>query len=155
MIRPPDPPAGLIAVGPREWMNVWARVIAPPSVKLVGVMAAHFADYSTGAEIRPGNAILAEVCGGYDTRTVLKALAQIRKWGLLWRYSEGRLQGRRGMADVYRLTIPEDALTLLPLLDPHYRRPVDNHGGTGDLRSGDLRSGDLSAGTGDLSARNR
>ena len=94
-----------MAVGPREWMNVWARVIAPPSVKLVGVMAAHFADYSTGAEIRPGNEILAVVSGGMDKRTVLKALAQIREWGLIWRYSEGVCR-RRGNA-TYRLTIPK------------------------------------------------
>jgi hypothetical protein len=145
VITPPDPPPGLRAVGPREWMNVWVRVIAAPSVKLVGVMAAHFADYSTGAEIRPGNELLAVVSGGIDKRTVLKSLAQIREWGLIWRYSEGRLQGRRGMADVYRLTIPEDALATIPMLDPDYRRPVDNLNGSGDLRSGDLRSGDLSA----------
>ena len=145
MISPPDPPPGLMAVGPREWMNVWARVIAPPSVKLVGVMAAHFADYSTGAEIRPGNEILAVTSGGMDKRTVLKALAQIREWGLIWRYSEGRLQGRRGMADVYRLTVPVNALAMVPMLDPDYRHPVDNLNGSGDLRSGDLRSGDLNA----------
>lgn len=143
MIKPPDPPPGLMPVGPREWMNVWARVIAPPSVKLVGVMAAHFADYSTGADIRPGNEILAVVSGGMDKRTVLKALGQIREWGMIWRYSEGRLQGRRGMADVYRLTVPEDALVMIPMLDPDYRHPVDNLLGSGDLRSGDLRSGDL------------
>lgn len=145
MIAPPDPPAGLIPVGPREWMNVWVRVIAPPSVKLVGVMAAYFADYSTGADIRPGNAILSAVSGELDKRTVLKALGQIREWGLIWRYSEGRLQGRRGMADVYRLTIPEMALAMIPMLDPDYRHPVDNLPVTGDLRSGDLRSGDLNA----------
>jgi hypothetical protein len=135
-------------------MNVWVRVIAAPSVKLTGIMAAHFADYATGADIRPGNDILSAVCG-LDKRTVLRSLAQIRAWGLIWRYSEGRLQGRRGLADVYRLTIPEDAIGRFPLLDPRYCRPVDNLNGSGDLRSGDLRSGDLSAGTGDLSARNR
>ena len=145
MIEPPEPPPGLTAAGPREWMNVWARVIAPPSVKLTGVMAAYFADYSTGAGIRPGNEILAAVSGQLDKRTVMKALAQIREWGLIWRYSEGRLQGRRGMADVYRLTIPENALAMIPMLDPDYRHPVDNLNGSGDLRSGDLRSGDLNA----------
>ena len=44
-----------MAVGPREWTNVWVRVIAPPSVKLTGVMAAYFADYSTGPADTPGN----------------------------------------------------------------------------------------------------
>ena len=129
MTKPPDPPAGLMAVGPREWMNVWVRVVAPPSVKLVGAMAAHFADYSDGASIHPGNAVLAAVSGGMNTRTVLLALAQMREWGLIWRYQEGSKQGRRGLADVYRLTIPQDAIGRVPMLDPEYRHPrapVDN-----------------------------
>jgi len=49
------------------------------------------------------------------------------------------------MADVYRLTFPENALALIPLLDPAYRPPVDNPLITGDLRSGDLRTHDLNA----------
>lgn len=125
MRKPPDPPPGLIAVGPREWMQVWARVIAQPSVKCVGAFCAHFADYETGAEIRPGTELLAKVCG-MTGRTVISSLAQIREWDLLWRYSEGRKQGRRGMADVYRLTIPHDIFGRVPLLDPEYGEAVDN-----------------------------
>jgi hypothetical protein len=115
-----------MAVGPREWMNVWVRVIAPPSVKLVGAMAAHFADYGDGSDIHPGNAVLATICGGMSNKTVITALAQIRDWGLIWRCQEGRKQGRRKLADVYRLTIPVDALERIPMLDPAYREPVDN-----------------------------
>lgn len=124
---PPEPPAGLIAVGPHEWMRVWVRVVAPPSVKLVGAMAAHFADYGDGSDIRPGNTVLAAICGGMSNKTVITALAQIRDWGLIWRYIEGSKQGRRKLSDVYRLTIPVDALDRIPMLDPKYEVPVDNH----------------------------
>lgn len=126
MTKPPDPPAGLMAVGPREWMTVWARVRTQPSVKLVGTMAAHFSDYGDGANIHPGNVILAAVCGEMSTRAVINALAQIREWGLIWRYIEGSKQGRRGMADVYRLTIPQHIPDTVPMLDPEYQPPVDN-----------------------------
>lgn len=125
MRKPPDPPHGLIAVDPREWMRVWARVIAARSVKCTGAFLAYFADYETGAEIRPGTELLARVCG-MTPRTVIGSLAQIREWELIWRYSEGKKQGRRGMADVYRLTIPHDIFERVPLLDPDLGGAVDN-----------------------------
>jgi hypothetical protein len=95
-------------------------------VKLVGAMAASFADYGDGTNIHPGNATLAAVCGGMGNKTVISAMAQIRDWGLMWRYQEGRKQGRRKLSDMYRLTIPEDAIGRIPLLDPQYREPVEN-----------------------------
>lgn len=125
MRKPPDPPHGLIAADPREWMRVWSRVIAPPSIKCAGAFCAYFADYETGAEIRPGTELLAKTCG-MTGRTVIGALAQIREWDLIWRYSEGKKQGRRGMADVYRLTIPADIFGRVPMLDPEYAEAVDN-----------------------------
>jgi len=140
--KPPDPPVGLRTADPREWMQVWARVIAAPSVKCVGSFCAHFADYETGAEIRPGTELLAKVCG-MTGRTVIGALAQMREWDLIWRYSEGKKQGRRGMADVYRLTIPDDVLWRVPMLDPDWAAAVDNPLGSPELRSPDLRSHDL------------
>lgn len=129
MTKPPDPPAGLMAVGPREWMNVWVRVRAAQSVKLVGAMAAHFADYADGANIHPGNVILGAVSGEMSTRAVINALAQMREWEVIWRYQEGSRQGRRALADVYRLTIPQDIIGRVPMLDPAYKvphEPVDN-----------------------------
>lgn len=161
MAKPPDPPHGLKAASPREWMKVWTRVRAAPSVKCVGAFAAFFADYGDGANVRPGTVILAAVSGEMSDRTVKLALAQIRDWGLMWRYIEGSRQGRRGIADVYRLTIPEDIFARVPMLTPEYRPPVDNPreqvlsdhvisdhvisaSGTGDLSAPDQ------AGTGDL-----
>ena len=142
MRKPPDPPQGLISIGPREWMQVWARVIASPSVKCVGAFCAHFGDYETGAEIRPGTELLAKVCG-MTPRTVIGALAQIREWEFIWRYSEGKKQGRRGMADVYRLTIPADIFGRVPMLSPDWEEGVDNPLGSPELRSHDLGTRDL------------
>jgi len=121
--QPPDPPAGLTAADPREWMRVWARVKAKPSVKGVGAFCAYFADYDTGASIHPGNALLGTVCGGMDKKTVISALGQIREWGLMWRYIEGSKRGRAAISDVYRLTIPDDIFSRVPLLDPEYKEP--------------------------------
>jgi hypothetical protein len=119
---PPDPPPGLRAVDPREWTRIWLRVIAKPSVKCVGMACAAFADYGTGAEIHPGNAILGTACGGMDKKTVITALAQIRDWQLIWRYSEGSKNGRAGKSDIYRLTWPED-ISGIPMLGPDWQAP--------------------------------
>ena len=125
MRKPPDPPRGFTAVDPREWMRVWLRVTASSSVKCVGMACAAFADYETGAEIHPGNALLGTVCGGMTKKTVIAALAQIREWGLIWRYLEGSKAGRAGLSDVYRLTFPHDILMRVPMLDPDWK-PVEN-----------------------------
>ena len=123
MRRPPDPPAGLTAVDPREWTRVWLRVIASPSVKCVGFACAAFADYADGSEIHPGIPLLMKVCGGMGNKTVGDSLKQLREWGMLWRYIEGN--ARRKECDVYRLTIPDDILARVPMLDPDWN-PVEN-----------------------------
>jgi hypothetical protein len=105
---------------------VWKRVRASTAVKAVGMMAAEFADYDTGDNCRPGCEVLAAVCGEQMTaRTVKKALAQMREWGLLWRYVEGSRYGRRGVADAYRLTLPADLLERVPMLTPNYEVPEE------------------------------
>ena len=137
---PPDPPAGLRAVPPGEWMRAWVRVIAQPSVKNVGCWCAYFADYKDGTEVRPGNVILGKVSGGLTEKTVIDALKLIRGWGLMWRYFEGSKQGRRRLSDVYRLTIPDDVLDRVPMLSPEYAGPVDNYPGSPELRTPVLRT---------------
>jgi hypothetical protein len=144
-LKPPQPPAGLTAVPPGEWLKVWIRVRAHTSVKAVGFACAYFANYGDGAEIRPGTVMLAAVCGEMSDRTAKLALVQIRGWGLIWRYVEGSKHGRRGMADVYRLTIPEGVLGQVPMLTPGNQVPervssdhvISDHvisaTGTGDL----------------------
>jgi hypothetical protein len=139
--KPPEPPAGLLAACPNDWLKIWIRVRAHPSVKLVGtIAAAYFANYDDGAGIYPGTVKLAATCGEMSERTVKQALAQIRGWGLMWRYVEGSRHGRRGLADAYRLTIPADVLARVPMLTPDLKRPeqvssdhVISATGTGEL----------------------
>lgn len=115
----PDPPPGLRPVDPREWMRVWARVIADPSVKCVGAFCASFADYKDGSEIRPGVPLLMKVTGIRGDKTVRSALSQIRDWGLMWRYIEGSKNGRAAKKDVYRLTFPGD-ISGIPMMSPDW-----------------------------------
>lgn len=126
MAKPPDPPPGLKAASPGEWMKVWARVRTTGQVKNVGWACAFFADYGDGASVRPGSEMLAAICSEASEKTIKNALKQIREWGLMWRYIEGSKQGRRGVSDTYRLTIPEDIFERVPMLTPDYRVPVDN-----------------------------
>ena len=121
---PPAPPRGLAASRPNDWLRVWVRVRAQPSVKHVGWACAYFANYDDGAEVRPGLMMLAAVCGELNEKTVSNALKQIGAWGLMWRYFEGSKagrprDGRGGLADVWRLTIPDRLLDHVPMLTPN------------------------------------
>jgi hypothetical protein len=92
-------------------------VAAKPPVKVVGYQLLEFADFWDGADIHPGELILAERTQQTD-RTVGKALGQIRAWGLIWRYREGSKQGRQQLSDEYRLTVPASVLSSVPLTAP-------------------------------------
>jgi hypothetical protein len=121
----PEPPQGLHPVDPREWMRMWARVIGPASLKNVGAWCAYFADYRTGAEIRPGIPLLMKVCGGMGNKTVGDSLRQMRDWGVLWRYAEASKNGVKGNSDIHRLTFPDD-ISAIPMLGPDWGEPVEN-----------------------------
>lgn len=121
----PDPPPGLRPVDPREWMRMWVRVIGPASLKCVGMACAHFADYRTGAEIRPGIPLLMKVCGGMGNKTVGDSLKLMRDWGVLWRYAEASKNGVKGNSDIHRLTFPVD-IGAIPMLGPDWGEAVEN-----------------------------
>lgn len=121
MRKPPDPPEGLTAVDPREWTRAWLRVIADPSVKSVGMACQAWADYRTGANIRPGCELLMKATGIKGDKTIRNALAQVREWGLMWRYHEGR-SGIKGDFDIYRLTFPDD-ISAIPMWSPDWEPP--------------------------------
>lgn len=123
MRKVPDPPDGLTAVDPREWTRAWRRVIAAPSVKLVGYLCADWADYRTGANIRPGIPLLMKAAGGMGNKTVGDALQQMRDWGLIWRYHEARLTGVKGDRDIHRLTFPED-ISPIPMMKPDWEEAL-------------------------------
>lgn len=114
----PDPPAGYTPVDPREWTRVWLRVIAPPSVKLTGYALTAFADYKSGANVRPGTLLLCKVTG-LKERSVRDSLSQIREWGLIWRYAEGSKSGKEKSYDAYRLTFPHE-IDGIPMMDPDW-----------------------------------
>ena len=141
----PPPPAGLSAALPNDWIQAWRRVrVQPqvdvsardgsgkvrvtPSVKHVGLWAATWATWETGADVRPGVDILAEV-SGYSTRAVGIALDVVCRLGFMWQYVEGSQGGRPGrgrkpVKSEYRLTVPDDILTgRVPLLDEDYCAP--------------------------------
>lgn len=108
---------------PFTWRRVVRRCLLGASTKLV---AACLADYASpdGADVRPGNERLVNVTE-LGERTVRRALDKLREVGLVERVLEGSKQGRRGLADEYRLTIPDDLAGRVEMLDPD-ERPVDN-----------------------------
>jgi hypothetical protein len=123
----PEPPFPLQAADPRDWTRAWARVLAGPPVKAVGFALLTWADYRTGADIRPGYSLLMHVTGIGSKTTVSNSLSQIRDWGFVWKYKEGN--ARRKEADVYRLTFPGD-ISAVPMMDPEWKMPgEDGYGG--------------------------
>jgi hypothetical protein len=119
----PDPPPGLRIAKPHDWTRVWARVIAPSSVKLTGFALLTWADYSDGANIRPGYPLLMRVTGIGSRTTVSNALSQMDEWGFIWKYKEANR--RLKTPDEYRLTwstIPA-VLESIPMLDPDWQEP--------------------------------
>jgi hypothetical protein len=131
----PEPPEGLIAQNPDQWVQVWRRVITTTPTKAVCYAAASFADWETGAKVRPGNPMLARIYG-CSTKSVERAFAFLRDNHLMWRYHHGR---REGDADEYRLTIPED-VTNLPLLTPEFDDPSDSQSGADSQSAPDTES---------------
>ena len=138
----PRPPAesGLQAAAPNDWIAIWHEVAAKPPVKVTGYALLKFADYWDGADIRPGEELLA-IATQQTTRTVRSALGQIREWGLIWRYRQGSRHGRQQLADEYRLTLPDDLVTrrvplivsvaalpdhrnMVPVINPDHRNLV-------------------------------
>ena len=111
----PVPESGLRVASPNDWVAIWHEVAAKPPVKVIGYAILRIADYWDGADIRPGEDRLA-VITQQTTRTVRSALAQMREWGLIWRYRQGSKHGRQQLADEYRLTMPDDLVTRVPLI---------------------------------------
>lgn len=128
-----DAPADdeLTPVGRFEWERVVQRVRLGRTTKLVALgLATH--GNADGSSIRPGVERLA-VDLESDERTIRRALDRLRQVGLVERVDSGASWGRRGWADVYRLTMPADLLSkveLLPLPTKEHRT----------AQSGDRRS---------------
>lgn len=124
-----------------EWERTIKAVILPPTVKHVGHVLATYAD-SDGRDVFPGNERLTDDTGLSD-KTVRTALERLRAVGLIERVAVGSRNGRRGVADVYRLVIPDDLLERVLLVSQAHRTPVAV---TGDpARTPVARTGDPGA----------
>lgn len=113
----------LEGIDPFTWRRIIRRCRLGASTKLVASVLADYAN-PDGTRIRPGNDRLVAVTELSD-RTVRKALERLRELGLIDRVFEGSKMGRRGLADEYRLTIPDDLMDRVQMLDPD-EKPVDN-----------------------------
>jgi DNA-binding transcriptional ArsR family regulator len=121
---------------PFTWRRVMRRARLGSSVKLVACILADYAN-PDGTSVRPGNLRLTATTELGD-KTVRRALEKLRELGLIERVFEGSKMGRRGLADEYRLTIPDDLMGRVRMLGPDEQEiedaatlptgPVDNPG---------------------------
>ncbi|MDI3211694.1 helix-turn-helix domain-containing protein [Arthrobacter sp. AL12] len=109
-----------------EWERLVRRaVIKPPSVKLLGLVMATYAN-SDGTRVRPGQKRLANVMGT-SISTVERGQRALEAIGFIEMTYKGHSAGRGrsgGYASEYRLTIPSDLLERIPMLDPDENHPA-------------------------------
>lgn len=103
------------AINRYDWERVVRRVRMNPSAKLVALAIATYASKG-GTSMYPGVAKLAAVTGLTD-KTVRAALKTLRTVGLLERTFDGSKNGRRGLADEYRMRRPVDLFERVHTLD--------------------------------------
>lgn len=118
-----------------EWEGAVRRLALPRGVKLVAATMAQYAD-PDGTKVRPGRERVAEETG-YSVKQVDRHLRVLRDLGLLKRVRFGSANGRRQLADEYRLVIPDDILDRVDLVKPINVRPVDNAKSSGHQMSSD------------------
>lgn len=111
--------SALDGMGRLEWQRVLRRVKMTPSTKLVGFVLATYAN-NDGSSAYPSVAKLVRVTG-MSKRTVLRALDDLRGFGLIERTDRSRR--RVGLADTHRLTVPDDLLDRCELLPPDESDP--------------------------------
>lgn len=116
MLIPPQPPRH---AGRYEWERVVLDDFTPstPTVKLVALTLATYANGRTGGSIRPGIQRLAQVTG-LSERTIIRSVKELEELGMVSCVRRGSSFGRggKGMASTYQLTVPaalgvEDAVT--------------------------------------------
>jgi hypothetical protein len=112
--------------GRYEWEPVMrAHPVSKPSVKLVALVMATYANTRTGGQVRPGVARLVADTGT-SRNVVLRALAELKDLGLIDQLTRGGNLGRasKGMASIYQLTVPSDLSEFLNLTTPDDQEEV-------------------------------
>lgn len=105
-----------------EWERLVRRLILPPTVKLVALVLATYAD-PNGTRVRPGQDVVAAVTGCTE-RTVQRQFRLLTEMNLIELVRRGGGRGGKGKASEYRLTIPVDLLDRFPMLSPGDRGPI-------------------------------
>jgi hypothetical protein len=109
-------PVKLLPAARFEWERQIKRMTnVPTHVKQFAVFVGTYSTATTGRDVRPGLTLLADDIG-LSRRQVIRNLHELQRLGLLELLSDGSTtgrprEGRRGMASVYRLTLPIDAST--------------------------------------------
>lgn len=108
---------------PTSYANAWLALLPQAFLPTMAAQAvarecARYADWKTGANVRPGRALLAENLNCSET-TVKTGLGDLVAHGLLRLETKGGLAGTRAWASVYQLTVPahlatEDNLARFP-----------------------------------------
>jgi hypothetical protein len=91
------------------WLRVFRQLPLSSTVKLVGYALATNATYADGHDAHPGTDLLMLQTGLQSDKTIRKALAELRRHGLIERRFEGSSAGWRGLADMYYLTLHNEA----------------------------------------------
>ncbi|WP_047890194.1 hypothetical protein [Rhodococcus sp. ARP2] len=115
----------VLASGPIErfeWERIIRRVSMPPTVKLMALTLATYADMD-GTRVRPGVDRLIRVTGT-SLATVKRTLSWLREHGLIERVKQGNRWA--GHADEYQLSIPVNLLDM-DLLMPDERTESGSH----------------------------
>lgn len=109
-------PLRLMPASRFEWERQIKRAtLLSPQVKQFAVFVGTYSTASTGRDVRPGLTLLADDTG-LSRRQLIRKMQELQSLGLLEQLSDGSTsgrprEGRKGMASVYRLTLPVDAST--------------------------------------------
>ncbi len=106
---------------PGEWMRAVRTMrfgtidgVRGPMIRCVAMTFASFADYRNGTRAHPGVALFA-ICSEVDYRTARTVVGILRRLGLIELVKGGR---RKGSADEYRLSMPDDITDRVRVLSP-------------------------------------
>ncbi|MBO3751570.1 hypothetical protein J5X84_36320 [Streptosporangiaceae bacterium NEAU-GS5] len=107
---------------PYTWTRIVRRCQLAATVKAVAHVLADYASRD-GRDVRPGIDLLIGDTG-LSKSTVIRALKRLRALGLIDRVVEGSKNGRRAIADEYRLTFPDDLSDRVRMRGPDGSAPT-------------------------------